>query len=151
MEKCAVVEVSAGEASSRGIVHSGKCPSGICPSGNCHSGIYPRGMFIGELSSRDTALYVAFGCVFLSCHIQTVWLNGSLFVYDDPGFESCCNHLNLRYRVCFEQGVLWYSGNYRRRFHSETYTWHGTNMQSNDSKDKCSQYGSITCPVLVNG
>ena len=128
-----VKEVSVGEASSRGIVHSGKCPSGMRPSGNCHSGICPRGMVSEELSSRDTVLYVAFGCMFLSYHIKAVWLNGSLFVYElsDREFESCCNHLNFRYRVYFEQGVIWYSGNYRRWFHSETCTWHGTNMQSN--------------------
>ena len=42
-----------------------------------------------------------------------VWLNGWVFVYEISGcgFESCCCHLNFRYRTCFEQGVLWHSGN----------------------------------------
>ena len=43
----------------------------------------------------------------LSSIIWPVWLNGSVFVYELSGcrFESCCSHLNLRYRTCFEQGV----------------------------------------------
>ena len=28
-------------------------------------------------------------------------------------FESRCCHLNLRYHACFEQGLSWYSDNYR--------------------------------------
>ena len=36
-----------------------------------------------------------------------VWLNDWVFVYKLNGydFESRCNHLNFRYRACFEQGV----------------------------------------------
>ena len=46
---------------------------------------------------------------------QKLWLNGWVFVYElsDCWFERCCCHLNFRYRACFEQGVPWYSGNYR--------------------------------------
>ena len=40
-------------------------------------------------------------------------------------------HLNFRYRVCIEQGVPWYSGNFRMRTHSETRTWHDKNIQWN--------------------
>ena len=28
------------------------------------------------------------------------------------GFKSCCCHLHFRYYACFEQGVVWHSGNY---------------------------------------
>ena len=62
----------------------------------------------------------------------TVWLNGWVFVYElsGCGFESSCSHLSIRSRTCFEQGVLWHSGNYRVWIHSETRTWHDKNMQS---------------------
>ena len=33
-------------------------------------------------------------------------------------FEPSCNLLNFRFRACFEQGVLWHSGNYRVWIHS---------------------------------
>ena len=38
------------------------------------------------------------------------------------GFESCfpLHSLSFRYRVCFEQGVPWHSGNYRVWTHFET-------------------------------
>ena len=39
--------------------------------------------------------------------------------------------LNFRFRACFEQGVLWHSGNYRMWIHSEMHTWHDRNIQSN--------------------
>ena len=37
--------------------------------------------------------------------------NGWVLVYEPSGcgFESRCCHLNVRYRVCFEQGVPWHS------------------------------------------
>ena len=38
------------------------------------------------------------------------------------GFESSCSHSNFRFWACFEQGVLWHSGNYRVWIHSETLT-----------------------------
>ena len=65
-------------------------------------------------------------------HNQLVRLNGWVFVYDlsGCGFEPRCSHLNFRFRACFEQGVLWYSGNYRVWMHSETRTWHDKNIQS---------------------
>ena len=55
-----------------------------------------------------------------------------MFVYElsDCGFESCSNHLNFRYRACFEEGVPWYAVNYRVWIHSETRTWHDINIQS---------------------
>ena len=58
--------------------------------------------------------------------------NGWVFVYElnGCGFESRCNHLNLRYRACFELGVPWHSGKYRVWIHSETRTWHDKNIQS---------------------
>ena len=61
--------------------------------------------------------------------IWPVWLNGWVFVYElsGCGFESSCNHLNFRFRACFEQGVPWHSGNYRVWIHSETRTWHDKN------------------------
>ena len=45
------------------------------------------------------------------------------------GFESSCSHLNFRFCACFEQGVLWHSGNYSVWIHSETRTWHDKNIQ----------------------
>ena len=37
-------------------------------------------------------------------------------------------HLNFRYRACFEEAVLWHSGNYRVHIHSEMHTWHDNNI-----------------------
>ena len=64
--------------------------------------------------------------------IWPAWPNGWLFVYElsGCGFGSSCSHLNSRFRVCFEQGVPWHSGNYRVWIHSETRTWHDKNIQS---------------------
>ena len=47
--------------------------------------------------------------------IRPVWPNGWVFVYklSGSGFESSCSHFAFRFRACFEQGVPWYSGNYR--------------------------------------
>ena len=63
--------------------------------------------------------------------IWPVWLNGWVFVYklSGYGFESCCSYLNYRICTCFEQGVLWHSGNFRMWIHSETRMWHDKNMQ----------------------
>ena len=60
-----------------------------------------------------------------------VWLNGWVFVYElsGCGFESCCSHLNFRYRTCFEQGFSWHSANYRVWIHSKMRTWHDKNRQ----------------------
>ena len=60
-----------------------------------------------------------------------VWINGCVFVYElsGYGFESCCSHLNFRYRACFEEGIPWHSGNFRVWIHSETWTWHDKNIQ----------------------
>ena len=64
--------------------------------------------------------------------ILTKWLNGGVFVYELSGcrFESSCSHLNFRFCTCFEQGVPWHSGNYRKWIHSETRSWHDKNIQS---------------------
>ena len=55
-----------------------------------------------------------------------------VFVYElsGCGIESCCSHLNFRYRACFEQGVPWHSGKYGVWIHSEICTWHEKNIQS---------------------
>ena len=47
------------------------------------------------------------------------------------GFESSRNHLKIRFRACFWQGVPWNSGNCRVWIHSETRTWHDNNIQTN--------------------
>ena len=47
------------------------------------------------------------------------------------GFESHYSHLNFIFRTCFEQGVPWYSGNYRVLIHSETCTSHDKNIELN--------------------
>ena len=62
-----------------------------------------------------------------------VLLNGWLVVYElsDCGFEPRCSHLNFRFHACFEQGIPWQSSNYRVWTHSETCTWHDTNIQIN--------------------
>ena len=66
-------------------------------------------------------------------NVWLVWLNCWVFVYElrGFGFESSCSHLNLRYHVCFGQGVPWDSGNYKVWIHSEKRTWHGKNKESN--------------------
>ena len=55
-----------------------------------------------------------------------------MFVYElsGCGFESSWSHLNFRFRACFEQRVLWHSGNYWVWIHSETRPWHDKNIQS---------------------
>ena len=54
-----------------------------------------------------------------------------MFVYElsSSWFEASCNHLNFRFRTCFEQGVPWHSGNYIVWIHSETRTWRDKNIQ----------------------
>ena len=47
------------------------------------------------------------------------------------GFESSYSHVNFRFCACFELGVPWHSGNYRKWIHSETRTWHDKNIQLN--------------------
>ena len=58
--------------------------------------------------------------------IWPVWLNRWVFVHElgGWGFESHCSHLNLRYCVCFEQGVPWHLGNYRVQINSKMRMWH---------------------------
>ena len=63
--------------------------------------------------------------------IWPVLLNGWVLFYELTGcrFESSSSHLNLRFRVCFEQGVPWHSDNYKVWIHSETHTWRDKNIQ----------------------
>ena len=63
----------------------------------------------------STYPYDAFHWMFLSCHVRV-----------SEGIHT----LQFRYRVCFEQGVSWYSGNCRIWIHSETRTWHDKNIHS---------------------
>ena len=62
---------------------------------------------------------------------RPVWLNGWVFVYELSGsaFESSCSHLNFRFCACFEQGVPWHLGNYRKWIHSEMHMWHDKKYQ----------------------
>ena len=64
-------------------------------------------------------------------NIWPVCQTGWVFVCElsGSGFKSSCNHLNFRFRTCFEQGVPWHSGNYRVWIHCETRTWHDKNIQ----------------------
>ena len=64
--------------------------------------------------------------------IWPVWLNDSLFVYEQSGcgFEFRCSYLTLRYHAGFEQGVPWNLGNYRIWIHSKMCMWHDNNIQS---------------------
>ena len=57
---------------------------------------------------------------------------GWVFVYELNccGFESHCSRSNFRFRVCFEQGVPWHSGNYKVWIHSETRSRQDKNIQS---------------------
>ena len=52
----------------------------------------------------------------LGCGCLSVWCIRLCFIIMSRmhfrGFESPCWHLNFRYSTCFEQGVLWHSGNY---------------------------------------
>ena len=64
----------------------------------------------------------------------TIWpvlLNGGVFLYELSGcdFKSHWSQLNLRYCVCFKQGVFGYSGNYRGYIHPKTLMWHDKTIQ----------------------
>ena len=85
----------------------------------------------------NTYLFVAFGCMLLSCHTcMSEWIYSLQFLkcqgvpswkqawylkckwnewhsnadLSGYGFGSRCCYLNFRYRPCFEQGVPWHSG-----------------------------------------
>ena len=86
----------------------------------------------------STYLYGTFDWMLLSCEVH-VWmvvimsrtcLNCWVIAYElrSCGFESCCCHLNFRYRACLEQGAPWHSGNYGESIQSETRTWHNNNI-----------------------
>ena len=61
----------------------------------------------------------------LESHLKFKWLQLDLNL--EP---LSSDHLNFRFPACFEQGVLWHSGNYRVWIHSEKCTWHDNNIQS---------------------
>ena len=61
----------------------------------------------------------------LESHLKFKWLQLDLNL--EP---LSSDHLNFRFPACFEQGVLWHSGNYRVWIHSETFMWHDNNIQS---------------------
>ena len=54
----------------------------------------------------STYLYIAFYCMFLSCHVcdWPIWLNSWVFVYklSGCGFKFRFSHLNVRYYACSE-------------------------------------------------
>ena len=86
--------------------------------------------------------------------IWSVWLNGWVFVYEviGCGLRSRCNHLNFRYRACFEQGVSWHSGRqlYRLWIHSKTRPWHIRLYSKIHRTDKYWQHSSIRWPYWSN-
>ena len=65
--------------------------------------------------------------------ILPVSLNSWVLFYQpsDSALDSCCSHLSLRFRYCFEQGISRHSGNYGVWIHSKRSTWHDKNIQSN--------------------
>ena len=54
----------------------------------------------------STYLYIAFDCMFLSCHVCNwpIWLNNWVFGYklSGCGFKFRFSHLNVRYYACSE-------------------------------------------------
>ena len=85
--------------------------------------------------------------------IWPVWPNGWVFVYQLSGceIEPSCSHLNFRFRACFDQGVPWYSGNYRVWIHSECLRDMIKTYSQMHRTDKCSQHSSIIWAVWPNG
>ena len=84
--------------------------------------------------------------------IYPVQLKGWVFVYElsGSGFDSSCSHLISRFRACFEQGGLLYSGNYRECTlkHIREITRTRCQMQRTD---KYSQQNSFILSVWLNG
>ena len=67
-------------------------------------------------------------------------------------YTGCSSHLRFRYRVCFEQGVPSYSGNYRVWSHSETRVRDMIRTYSQmHHTDKYLQGSSIIWSVWLNG
>ena len=68
-----------------------------------------------------------------SSTVNPLWLSSWVFVYElsSYAFESSWSQLNLRFRACIKQGVLWHSCNYRVWIHAEMRTWLHKNIQSN--------------------
>ena len=69
-----------------------------------------RDMTITCSQMHDTDRYSGHSSI-----IWPVWLNGWAFVHKLSGcrLKSRCCHLNVRYRIRFEQGGPWHSDNYR--------------------------------------
>ena len=68
----------------------------------------------------------------LSTIIWLDCLNSCVFNYKLSccGFQSSSTHLPSRFCTSSKQEFSWHSGNYRVWIHSETRTWHDTNIQS---------------------
>ena len=77
------------------------------------------------------------------------WLSVRLWTkLSGCGFESICNHLQCRFRACFEQGVPWHSDNYRVRIHSETRMWHDKDIQLKPSAQHVLLLHHILCMLF---
>ena len=89
-------------------------------------------IYLGDCNWSRTQNHLVRKRTFNHLAIRPVWPNGWVFVYEvsGSGFESSCNNLIIRFRACFEQGLPWHAGNYRVWIHSETRTWHDSNIQS---------------------
>ena len=119
---------------------------------SCHSGNYGlcftlkrvRDMIRTSSQMHRTDRY--------SQHSSIIWpveLNRWVFVHELSGreFEYRCSHLDFRYRVCFEHGVRWHSGNYKVWIYFETRTWHDKHIQAMHRTDKYSQHSSVIWPA----
>ena len=84
--------------------------------------------------------------------IWLVWLNSWVFVYrlSSCGFQSRCEHLNFRYRSCFDQGVPWNPCNCRTWIQSETRKWHAKNIQSRLLVLNFSYYTLMTILMMLS-
>ena len=85
--------------------------------------------------------------------IWPVWLNGWVFFYvlSGCGFESSCSHLNLRFRNCFQQGVLCIQVTIECGFNLKCVRDMIRIYSQTHLTDKFSQHSSIIWPVWVNG
>ena len=91
--------------------------------------------------SQDSSIYLP------------VWLNGWVFIYElsGCGFESSCNHLNFRFRACFEQGVPWHQATTECGFTPKRVRDMIRTYSQMHRTDKYWQHCSIILPVWLNG
>ena len=132
-----------GEIENKG--HSGKfrhthAYSGIFRHNQAYPGIFRN---LSDTSRIWTQNY-------LVCK-QTIWpvlLNGWVFVHkvSGCGFVSRCSPLNFSYCTWLKPEVPRHSDNYRVQIHSETCTWHDSNIQSYSA---IIQAYSETCVTLT--